>query len=273
MATISAKDVMALRRRTGQGMMECKKALEDAGGDTDKAIELLRQRVGGKMDERDKEAGEGVISVAAADGAIVLTEIRSETDFVARNERFVAGGRKVAEAALAAASTDGPVEADATIKNVIEELRVTFQENISYGRGVRVSGPKVGHYVHHTNKVGAIVAAEGDMDADLLKGICQHLIAADGRGQWAVPLAIDESGLPADKLEAARAEAVEEAKATGKPQEIAEKIAAGKVRKWVDDHTLLGQVYIREMDAKKPIRDYLPAGAKLLDFARLEVGG
>lgn len=270
MATISAKDVMALRTRTGQGMMECKQALTDAEGDADKAVELLRERAGGKMDERDKEAGEGVISVAAGDGAIAITEIRSETDFVARNEGFIEAGNKIAAAALTAG--EGDVAADDTIKSIIEDLRINFKENISYARGKKLTGSKIGQYVHHNNKVGAVIVADGEVDDDLLRGICQHMIAADGKGQWAIPLAVDESGLPKDQLDAAKTAAVEEAKATGKPPEIAEKIATGKMKKWVDDHTLLGQVYVREMDAKKPIRDYIPKGATITGFVRLEVG-
>lgn len=270
MATISAKDVMALRTRTGQGMMECKKALADADGDTDKAVELLRERAGGKMDERDQEAGEGVVSIATGDGAVAITEIRSETDFVARNEGFVEAGNKIAAAALA--EGEGDVASNDAIAAVIEDLRITFKENISYARGNKLTGSKIGHYVHHNNKVGAVVVADGEIDGDLLRGICQHLIAADGKGQWAIPMAVDEAGLPQDQIDAARNAAVEEAKATGKPAEIAEKIATGKMKKWVDDNTLLGQIYVREMDAKKPIRDYIPAGATITGFVRMEVG-
>lgn len=272
MATITAKDVMALRQRTGQGMMECKKALSDASGDVEQAVALLRERVGGKMDERDKEAGEGVIAVAVGQGQIAIVEIRSETDFVARNDGFVAAGQKIADAALATGG-EGSIEADDVIKKIIEDLRITFKENISFARGLKINGPKVGSYVHHNHKIGAVVTADGEVNDDLLKGICQHLIAADGRGQWARPLAIDQASLPAEQLEQARRAAVEEAKASGKPAEIAEKIATGKVRKWVDDHTLLGQIYIREMDAKKPIRDYLPKDVRLIQFAQYELGG
>ncbi len=268
---ITAKDVMALRHRTGLGMMECKKALEDANGNVEQAIALLRERVGGKIDERQTEASEGAIAVAVDNGRVAMIELLSETDFAARNDRFVSGAQKLAELA---AKVDDPASIPTPeMKEVVEDLRITIKENISLGRTVRLQGQKVGHYVHHNGKLGAVVAGEGDLSDELLRGICQHLIAADGKGMLAEPLAVDEASLPAEALEQAKAAAIEEAKASGKPAEIAEKIAAGKVRKWIDDHTLLGQIYVREMDAKKPIRDYLPKGAKITGFARLQIGG
>ncbi len=266
---ITAKDVMALRQRTGLGMMECKKALADAEGDVEQAVALLRERVGGKIDERQTEAGEGAIAAAVDNGNVAMIELLSETDFAARNDKFVTAAKQLAELAV----KSGGTEVTPDMKAIVDDLRITIKENISLGRIVRLSGQKVGSYVHHNGKLGAVVTAEGEIGDDLLRGICQHLIAADNQGLLATPLAVDEAGLPAEALEQARAAAVEEAQASGKPPEIAEKIATGKVRKWVDDHTLLGQVYVREMDAKKPIRDYLPQGAKITGFARLQIGG
>jgi len=268
---ITAKDVMALRQRTGLGMMECKKALNDADGDTDQAIALLRERLGSKMQQRDAVAGEGAIAVATNGESVAMVEVRSETDFAARNDQFKEGAQKAADAALTAG--DGEVPANDEISAIVDELRITIKENISYARGVRISGEKVGSYVHHNGKLGAIVAGEGDLEHDLLRGICQHLIAADGKGQLAVPLGVDESDIPAEALAEAKSAAVAEAEASGKPKQIAEKIAEGKTRKWIADHTLLGQIYVRDMDAKKPIGDYIPKGAKLTSFARFEVGG
>ena len=222
------------------------------------------------MQERDAEAGEGAIAVATNGSSVALVEMRSETDFTARNDSFKEGTQKAAEAALG--GPEGDVAASDAISEIVENLRITIKENISFGGGVKLSGEKVGSYVHHNGKLGAVVTAEGDIDDDLLKGICQHLIAADGKGQWAVPLGIDEADIPADALAKAKADAVAEAEASGKPKEIAEKIAEGKTRKWIADHTLMGQVYVRELDAKKPIKDYIPKDAKITAFARREVG-
>jgi hypothetical protein len=183
---ITAKDVMALRQRTGLGMMECKQALNDAQGDVEKAIALLKERLGSKMQERDVLAGEGALGVVTGNGSVVMVEVRSETDFAARNDSFKAGVQKCAEAALAL--PDGAIEPNDAIKAAIEDLRITIKENISFARGIKLSGAKIGAYIHHNGKLGAVVTAEGEVDEDLLKGICQHLIAADGRGALALPM-------------------------------------------------------------------------------------
>lgn len=263
---ISAKDVMALRQRTGLGMMECKKALTETNGDMDAAVDKLRAELKGKMDERsDREAAEGAVAAAQSDSGAALIELISETDFAAKNDSFLAGAKKIADAALAAG--EGALEATDEMKAIIDELRITIKENISLRRAHKFDG-KVGHYVHHNNQVGVIVKAEGEIDDDLLTGICQHIAAS-----VPVALAVDEAGLPADEVEKQRQAAIDEAKETGKPQEIAEKIATGKLRKWVDENTLMGQVYLREMDKKKPIRDFLPKGAKIVDFVRFGIKG
>lgn len=270
MAT-TAKDVMALRKRTGLGMMECKEALNETGGDMDAAIEYLKKKLGDKMAERsDREAAEGAIAAAARNGSVALIALKSETDFASRNDSFRAGAQKCAELALDESEGEF-TEPTAAMKDVIDNLRITIKENISFAKGVKLSGEKVGSYVHHNAKVGVVISGQGDLSDDLLKGLCQHITVADGKGQWQVPLSIDEAGLPADQLEAARSAAIEEAKATGKPQQIAEKIAEGKLRKWKDDHALLGQIYAREMDAKKPIRDYLPKGARITAYKKYEL--
>ena len=265
MATIAAKDVAALRARTGVGMMDCKKALEDSGGDMEAAIELLRKRLKGKMDERtDRAAAEGVIAVARSDKGAAMIELRSETDFAARNEGFLAGARKLAELALA--GPVGEVQATDAMRAIVDDLRITIKENISLARGVVLPG-KVGTYQHHNRKLGCLVQGEGELSEDLLNGLCQHVTAA-----VPTPLAVDEAGLPKEELERQRREATEEAAATGKDAKFVERIAEGKLRKWVDDHTLLGQIYLRELDAKKPVRDYVPKGARIMNFVRYAVG-
>lgn len=268
---ISAKAVMDLRKKTGLGMMECKKALTETDGDEAAAITWLQETLGAKMDGRsDREAGEGAIAVGSSGSDIAMILLKAETDFTAKNDAFVAAAQTIADDAVSAAVGD-ITEASAAATEVIEQLRITTKENISFGKGVKLTGEKVGSYVHSNRKIGVIVTGEGDLSADLLKGICQHLVAADGQGQWPVPLGIDRDDLPADQVEAANAAAVEEAKASGKPEEIAVKIAEGKMRKWFDDHTLMGQVYVREMDAKKAIREYVPAGAKITGYKKFEL--
>lgn len=270
---ITAKDVNDLRKRTGMGMMECKRALTDADGDTEKAVELLRERAGGKMDDRgDREQAEGCVAIAQNDGAIAMVSVLTETDFAARNEGFKESTQKIADMTLALSGTGDNLEATDEMKALVEDLRLTIKENISIGKLIRLEGEKAGGYVHMTSKLGAIVTAQGDIDEDLLRGICQHISAA-APPLVPTPLAVDEDGLPAEQIEAAKQEFIKEAEETGKPKDIAEKISAGKLNKWKQDHTLVGQTYIRELDAKKPISDYIPDGAKLIAFARLQVGG
>ena len=266
---ITAKDVMSLRQRTGVGMMECKKALSETQGNVDAAIELLRKTLKGQMDERsDREAPEGAIAVARSDSGLAMIQLVSETDFTARNDTFISAAQKIADLALQYPA--GTVTQNAAMTEIIDDLRITIKENISLGEAIKYDGgPGVtlGSYVHHDRKKGTIIRIEGDVDDDLRAGLCMHITAAKP-----VPLAADESSLPADVVAKHKQAAIDEAKATGKPEQIAEKIATGKLKKWVDDHTLLGQIYLREMDAKKPVRDYLPNDAKVTDFVRYELG-
>ena len=136
---ISAKDVMALRARTGVGMMECKKALAEADGDSAKAIEILREKLKGKMDERtDRAAGEGALAIAKGDGAVALIELKAESDFTARNDAFVDAAQKIADIVLAGpeGETTTPT-AEAT--ELIDNLRITTKENISFARGIKLA--------------------------------------------------------------------------------------------------------------------------------------
>lgn len=264
---ISAKDVMTLRQRTGLGMMDCKKALQETDGDMDAAVELLRKELKGKMDERtDRAAGEGVIAVAGDDSSLAMVELDCETDFVARNEDFQAAGEKAAEIALK--QPDGEIAANDEINSLIDDLRIKIQENISYARGMKLSGGSLGSYVHHNNKLAGVVKVEGaEVDGETLTGLCQHVVA-----HVPTPLAVDEAGLDEGLKEKAMSEAKEEAIQSGKPEEIAEKIATGKYRKWVDEHTLLGQNYVKDPEGKQTVGEALPKGAQVKCFYRYAVG-
>ena len=268
---ITAKAVNALRQMTGMGMMECKKALTDAEGVVDQAVELLRERAGGKMDTREAEAGEGALAVAQdpASGAVAMIKVMTETDFAARNENFLEKIQAVADEA-AKLDTTGKIEPSDAMKSIIQDLRLTIKENIAFGEGYRVSGENVASYVHTNRKSGAIVAASGNISDELLRGLCMHVTAAVPP-VCPAPLAVDEAGLDAETVAAAKKVFVEEAAATGKPPEIAEKIAGGKMNKWISDHTLLGQTYIKEMDAKKPVKAYLPDSVSITRFVRFAI--
>ncbi len=268
-ATISPKDVMALRQKTGMGMMECKKALEDASGDMDAAIKLLMAAAKGKMDLRaDRAAVEGAIAIVkAADGkSATAVELNSETDFVARGDEFVAAVQKVAE--IVQAGPAGEFKGSPAVTAIVDELRVTTKENVSLARAVKLeAATKVGSYLHHNRQVAALVAVDGAADDDLLVGLCQHIAA-----YVPTPLAVDESGLPAAEIETAKQGFIAEAQASGKPAEIAQKMAIGKLKKWVDERTLLGQPYVRDPAGKQLVRDVVPKGTTVKGFVRLQVG-
>lgn len=174
---ITAKDVNALRQLTGMGMMECKKALTDASGIVDQAVDLLRKRAGGKMDTREAEAGEGAIAVARSGNSIALIKVMTETDFSARNENFLEKLQQIADEA-AKLDTDGKVEPNDAMKSIIQDLRLTIKENIALGEAVRVTGDNIASYVHTNRKSAAVVAASGNISDDLLRGLCMHVTAA-----------------------------------------------------------------------------------------------
>lgn len=270
-ATISSKDVMTLRQRTGMGMMECKKALEEANGDMTAAVEILRKSAKGKMDERaDRLAVQGTIAIAKnADASeAALVELDTETDFVARGDAFINAAQEIANLVLA--GPEGETPATPQITKIVDDLRFTTKENVSLGRAVKLSAPaggKVGSYLHHNRQVGTLVIFTGQAADDVLLGLSQHVAAA-----VPTPGAVDEAGLPQDELEKARAEFVAEAQASGKPAEIATKMAEGKVRKWVDERTLLGQPYVRDVTGKTQVRAILPKGVTVTGFARYQVG-
>ncbi len=272
---VSAKDVMGLRNRTGMGMMECKAALTEAGGDVEKAVQILREKAKGKMDERlDRAASQGTLAVARDGSGAVLIELNTETDFVARGDAFRAAADKIAQYALQKLPA-GPVSKDDFITTVIDDIRVTSKENASFARGVKIAagdGETMGVYVHHDRQKGALVKVAGPApEEDVLSGLAQHVVVADG-SMLPAPVAPDRDGLAPEVIEKKKAEFIEEAKASGKPAEIAEKMSTGKLNKWIDDNTLTGQAYVKDMTGKTKVRDVLPKGAKIVQFVRYQVG-
>jgi len=266
---ISAKDVMKLRDRTGLGMGDCKNALVEANGNMEAAEKIIREKMKGKMDARtDRAAGEGCIAVAMGGGKAAIVELRSETDFTARNEEFRAMAADVAKMALGHGA--GKVTADKAITDRVDVVRLKTGENISFGRGEVLQGGSFASYVHHDSKLGVILQymienGGGEMPADIGTGICQHIAAA-----VPTPAAIDSAGLDQAVVAAKRAEAVAEAQASGKPAQIAEKMAEGKMRKYFEEVTLLGQAYVR--DDKMQVGQIVPKGVKLVKFIRIRLG-
>ena len=261
---ISPKDVMKLRDRTGLGMGDCKNALIEANGDMEAAEKLIREKMKGKMDARtDRAAGEGCVAIAVGGGKAAIVEIRSETDFTARNDEFRAMAADVAKMALGHAA--GAVTADKAIVDRVDVVRLKTGENISFARGTVLEGGSFASYIHHDSKLGVVLKYEGEIPSDVGTGICQHIAAV-----VPTPSAIDTDGLDPAVVAAKRAEAVAEAQASGKPAQIAEKMAEGKLRKFFEEVTLLGQPYVR--DDKMQVGQVLPKGAKLVQFVRMRLG-
>jgi elongation factor Ts len=263
MADITAAMVKALRDATGQGMMECKKALQEADGDVEAATDVLRAKGVALAEKKSgRETAEGLIAIRAADDATsaAMVEINCETDFCARNDVFQAMVAQVAE--LATTGADGEVAASDEITGAVQACFNTIGENMSYGRGAKLSGPCVGSYLHHNNKVGVLVALDQAIDADALAGLCMHVAFAD-------PVAITPDDVPADLVEKEKALATQQAIDSGKPPEIAEKIVAGKMGKFLAGLALVEQAYVR--DEKMKVKEIL-GGATITAFARFAIG-
>lgn len=266
-ANVSAKDAMTLRQRTGLGIMDCKTALAEANGDMKLAEANLREKLKGKMDTRtDRPAGEGCVAIAVdvAGAKATIIELRAETDFTARNEKFRAVAGEIAKMALTGSA--GTVAVSGAMTARIDDVRITTGENISLARGEMLSGGSFAQYIHHDGKLGVLLQFEGSLPADIAVGICQHVAA-----HVPTPQAIDEHGMAKETVAAYQEAATEEAKQSGKPAEIAIKIAQGKMRKFFEENTLLGQKFVK--DDKKAVKELLPAGVKITRFVRYQVGG
>jgi elongation factor Ts len=261
--SFTAKDVMALREKTGLPMMDCKRAMEEAGGDAAQAEEILRAARKGKMDTRtERTTGEGRIGIAIDGPSAAIVEVRTESDFTARNESFVRMVDEVTSEALKMPA--GTIAPNDAITKKIDDLRITTGENVNFARGEKLEGGHFGKYVHHDGKRGVLLQIDGTADDDLLKGLCQHIVFHD-------PLGISEDDVPAEQLEQIRTEAISEAKESGKNDEIAEKIATGKVRKYLEEKTLLHQKYV--LDESKTIKEIVPDGVTVRKFVRYTLGG
>ena len=265
-ANFSAKDVMALRQKTGLGMMDCKKSLAACDGDMAAAEEWLRAKLKGKMEKRtERGAAEGRVAITVDGSSAVIVELRTETDFTARNDQFIAAVEEIAKVALTLPA--GPITGNEQIHKLVDNIRITTGENASFARGEKIEGGAFGSYVHHNGQKAALMQIEGSADDEILTGICMHIVA-----HVPTPTAVDESGVPAETIDQIKTEALQEAKEAGKNDEIAAKIAEGKVRKHLQHTTLLNQAYVKEPSGKTPVKSVLPEGVTIKRFLRYVVG-
>ena len=293
--TITAKDVQLLRQRTGAGMMDCKKALEETGGDVEKAVEYLRKKGIAKAEKRaDRAASEGAIIALVSDDAktAALVEVNSETDFVARNEEFQALAKAVASQLFGDASFDGVVtvaqegelmkqpwhkDAGKTVADVVKEASGKTGENVVVRRYARFkSNGVIGSYVHHNGRVAVIVDVDGgtgDTVKALARSIAEHVAA----GVPKVPLGVNREEIKSDIIDRERRIYEEQARTAGKPEAMIGKIVDGQVNKFYAENTLLDQPWVR--DDSKTIRQLVTEASKesgstltVRRFARFQMG-
>ena len=268
MAEITAKLVNELRSKTGQGMMECKKALKESDGDMDQALEYFRKK-GVKASLTERAATEGqVIGAVAADATVAsLVELNCNTDFTAKSDPLAAVGKVAAEALL---KGDAEVAKLPEVSQQLTEVAQKTGENVVVGKTARVQAPaggKVGLYLYSiTGKIGVLMAFTGNPSDELIKSIGGHIA-------FARPVGLTREEVPSDLVTKERELAVEQAKATGKPQQIAEKIAEGKMNAFFGERVLLDQEFYNAQVFKGTIAAYTKqAGVSLTKYVRLEVG-
>jgi elongation factor Ts len=295
MADITASMVKELRETTGAGMMDCKKALEETSGDIPAAVDLLRVKGLAKAAKKaDRVASEGVVAVAAktsgAGATVAAIELNSETDFVARNDKFQAAARSVAEAAI---DVDGDIAALRTAKlasgqtadEMISGLIATIGENMTLRRFARlhVAQGAVGAYVHNKapgatdlGRMGVIVAVEGAGDQSVLEDLARN-IALHVAGTPTPPLSLNADELDPAAVEKERAILTDQAAESGKPANVIEKMVEGRIRKWMEEVVLLKQPYVKNPDQtiEQLVADtakQVGSPIKVVGFTRLALG-
>ena len=272
MAEITAAMVKELREKTDAPMMECKKALTEAAGDLQKAEEILRVKLGSKASKAaSRVAAEGIVGIYISDDGKLgsMIEVNCETDFVAKNDDFLALVKNLAElvatknpadvAALSALEING-----ATVETVRTELIGKIGENLSIRRFVRVAAEgKLASYIHGGAKIGVLLELVGG-EEQMAKDLAMHIAASK-------PKSLDASGVSADLIESERRIAIEKAREAGKPEAMIEKIADGTVQKFLKEVTLLGQPFVK--DDKVTVEQLLKSkGASIPGFTLYIVG-
>jgi elongation factor Ts len=267
MAEITTSLVKELRERTGLGMMDCKKALQAADGDIEKAIEDLRKESGLKAAKKaGRTAAEGlVMTKIAEDGSYgVMVEVNSETDFAARNEQFVDFANTVLETVFSKKEADIDALLAAGLEQERQSMVQEIGENITVRRATLVVGEgATGAYVHSNNKIAVLVALKGGSE-ELAKDVAMHVAAVN-------PMVVNAEDVPADVLSKESEIYSAQAAESGKPADIVEKMVSGRLRKFVEEVSLLEQAFVKDPDTKvgKLVKD---AGAEVLSFVRFEVG-
>ena len=272
MSNITAQMVKELRERTGAGMMECKKALVEAGGDMNKAIDTMRKAGQAKADKKSSRvAAEGIIKLVVRDKKVAnMIEVNCETDFVAKDKNFLEFAEKISNASLENFNGDISefIQSKHSSGKTIEEERLELVskigENIKIRRvhSVNIENGFIGHYMHGS-KICVVAVLENE-DESLAKDICMHIAAMK-------PLAIDETGVSQAVLDKEKEIFKAQAKESGKPENILEKMVEGKIKKYISEVTLLNQKFVKDNEIN--IQTLLKNNNnKIISFFRMEVG-
>lgn len=274
MANFTAADVKALREQTGAGMMDVKKALTEADGDAEKALEIIRLKGLKSLSKREGRQASAGLLAAQTDGTVgVLVEVNSETDFVAKNQKFIDFSNEVLAAAVAsqAADLDALLAApmgEGTVKDRLDAFAAVIGEKLQVGRIVRVEGENVDLYLHQTNpdlppQVGVFVVTDA-AGKSVAHDIAMHVAAY-------MPAYLDRDSVPADVLEKERATLEKITLEEGKPANIVPKIVEGRLNAFYKDNCLVDQAFAR--DPSKSVAQVLKeAGATVTNFVRVHVG-
>jgi len=267
--------VKSLRERSGLPMMDCKKALTEAGGDEEGAMEILRKSGAAAAEKRAGRAmAEGRVGgyVDREKGVGALVEVQCETAPVSNNPDFIDLVAKIAKHAALTGNADvGSIgdekfvdDAGTTIKDMLTGLLNRIRENMKIARVVRVKG-QVSIYIHHNGRVGVMLVTESGGGSDeLLNDICMHIAAM-------YPDAVTREQMPADMVEKEQEIAKEQVLASGKPENLVDKIVMGKMNKWYGEHVLLEQLFVKD-DKKKVSKVLEEGGVKVVSFVRWQVG-
>lgn len=274
MAKITAAEVNKLRKNTGAGMMDCKKALVEADGDYDKAIEVLRkkgQKIAAKRADRESSEGAAIAKVNGEKTRGVIISLNCETDFVAKNEDFINLANNFAELALECNSKEEFLKAD--FKGLSVEEKLTEQtgvigEKIEIGAFKTLEAPFVGSYIHAGNKIAVLTGLSKAVDGaeDVAKDVSMQAAAMN-------PIALNEDGVPQDVVDKEIEIAKDTLRKEGKPEEMLDKIAQGKIKRFYKDNTLVNQVSIK--DSKTTVQEHVQSlgkDVKVVGFERVALG-
>src|SRR6476646_8593270 len=253
--TITAQDINKLRQATGAGMMDCRKALTETNGDFEAAIDWLRkqgQKVAAKRSDREAKEGVVIARTTADNKTGFIVTISCETDFVSKNADFVAFAQSIADAAVAnnvksAEELNNVSINGSKVADLINDKLASIGEKIGIARFERVEAPYVASYIHGAYRMGVLVGFNKDA-GEVGKDIAMQIAAMN-------PVAVDASSVPADVIKREKDIAIEQVKAEGKPADMAEKIAMGKINKFFKESTLLAQPFVK--DGNKSVADYL----------------